>query len=111
MQRSLLKPKALPFDHIQPVPSRTLEPPVHTAILYASLSSPNFRDLHSYLLSLSSGPVPKIEYIMRHVPRDRNLSERNILSGYGVSLDLKKMDYLALDDRHSHGGKELNLLP
>jgi hypothetical protein len=42
---------------------------------------------------------------MRHIPpSDRGLSERNILSGYGVSLDLKKMDYLALDDRYSHGG-------
>lgn len=29
---------------------------------------------------------------------------KGYLSGYGVFLDLKKMDYLALDDRNSHGG-------
>jgi UDP-glucose:glycoprotein glucosyltransferase len=36
------------------------------------------------------------------------MSERNVLSGYGVFLDLKKMDYLALDDRHGQGGEQLN---
>jgi UDP-glucose:glycoprotein glucosyltransferase len=84
-----------------------MDPPFYSAIFYASLVSPNFRDLHSYLLSLSTGPNPRVEYIMRHIPpNDRDPAARNILSGYGVSLDLKKMDYLALDDRHSHGGKQ-----
>lgn len=31
-------------------------------------------------------------------------SSRNYLSGYGVALDLKKMDYLALDDRNANAG-------
>lgn len=83
-----------------------LEPPPLTAILYASLSSSNFRDLHTYLLSLSASPTPRVQYIMRHIPpRNQDVSEKNILSGYGVFLDLKKMDYLALDDRASHEGK------
>jgi len=29
--------------------------------------------------------------------------KKTYLSGYGVSLDVKKMDYLALDDRHQRG--------
>lgn len=35
---------------------------------------------------------------------------KGYLSGYGVFLDLKKMDYLALDDRNSHGGTYTPLL-
>lgn len=96
------RPKLLTFDHIYPSPSRALDAPPRTAILYASLSSPNFRELHSYLFSLADRPVPHVEYVFRHIPPDGlDASVRNFLSGYGVALDLKKMDYLALDDRLS----------
>lgn len=51
---------------------------------------------------------PKIQYVFRHVPPPK-LTEaapkREYLSGYGVGLDLKKMDYLALDDRRSGAGE------
>jgi len=101
------RPRILSFDHIYPPPSRTLERPPHTAIFYASLTSPNFRDLHTYLLFLAEQPEPHIEYVFRHIPSGiRNDSARTYLSGYGVSLDLKKMDYLALDDRHSNQGSD-----
>lgn len=100
------RPKTLPFDHILPSQQYMHETPTHTAILYASLSSPNFRELHDYLLAQSSAAAPRVEYVLRHIPPDdRDESERNYLSGYGVFLDLKKMDYLALDDRHSHAGE------
>ncbi|KAE9396725.1 glycosyltransferase family 24 protein [Gymnopus androsaceus JB14] len=95
------KPKILPFDHIYPPSGSKLETPPRTAILYASLSSSNFRELHSYLMRLANHPEPRIEYILRHVPPENlDASKRSYLSGYSVALDLKKMDYLALDDRH-----------
>ncbi|KAI3613174.1 glycoprotein glucosyltransferase [Moniliophthora roreri] len=94
------RPKILPFDHIYP-PSRAGRYPPRTAILYASLSSPNFRELHEYLYKLAKNTdgVPLVEYVLRHVPVKESNS-KTYLSGYNVALDLKKMDYLALDDRH-----------
>ncbi|KAJ7485860.1 glycosyltransferase family 24 protein [Mycena latifolia] len=94
------RPKLLPFDHVHPSPARTLSRPPRTAIFYASLGSPNFRELHSYLYALADKSTPSVEYVLRPVPEGSDASLFS-LSGYGVSLDLKKMDYLALDDRHA----------
>jgi len=42
-----------------------------------------------------------MEYVLRYVtPKERDHGKKATLSGYGVALDLKKTDYLALDDRH-----------
>ncbi|KAJ6586424.1 glycosyltransferase family 24 protein [Mycena vulgaris] len=98
---SFMRPKLLTFDHVYPSPARTLERPSRTAILYGSLTSPNFRELHSYLFALANKPSATIEYVLRPIPESNEPLERNFLSGYGVSLDLKKMDYLALDDRNA----------
>ena len=94
------RPKTLTFDHIFPSSKDLLERPPHTAILYGSLTSPNFRELLTELLVLTNRLDPHIEYVFRHIPSQAKT--RNYLSGYGVALDLKKMDYLALDDRNSH---------
>ncbi|KAJ7809887.1 hypothetical protein B0H14DRAFT_1493534 [Mycena olivaceomarginata] len=99
------RPKLLPFDHVHPSPARTLasDRPPRTAILYAaslSSSDSNFRALHAYLYALSDKPRPHVEYVLRPIPGGQN-ENNNFLSGYGVSLDLKKMDYLAVDDRHA----------
>jgi UDP-glucose:glycoprotein glucosyltransferase len=94
------RPHILPFDHVYP-PSKALRNPPRTAILYASLDSKNFRDLHSHLYNLATSKSPRIEYILRYVtPKERDFEKKATLSGYGVALDLKKTDYLALDDRH-----------
>ncbi|ELU41219.1 UDP-glucose:glycoprotein glucosyltransferase, putative [Rhizoctonia solani AG-1 IA] len=94
-----------PFDHVQE--STSGECTSH-AIFYASLSSPNFYDLYSHLRSKSE--TPGFCYILRYSPPKDTLitgeQSRNILSGYGVALDLKKMDYLALDDRGPRGKDE-----
>ncbi|EKM75357.1 hypothetical protein AGABI1DRAFT_46617 [Agaricus bisporus var. burnettii JB137-S8] len=95
------RPKILTFDHIHPSHSTTIDRPHRTAILYATLDSENFRGLHSYLYSEANKPEPRIQYVLRHVPPQGPRSKLNYLSGYGVSLDLKKMDYLAIDDRYS----------
>ncbi|KAI0628063.1 glycosyltransferase family 24 protein [Trametes polyzona] len=97
-------PQLLSFDHVLPDPARTPLAPPRTAILYASLESPNFRALHSYLYAAASAPSPRISYVFRPVPpANRDAAVRTHLSGYGVALDLKKMDYLSVDDRLQRG--------
>lgn len=97
-------PRLLAFDHVLPDPARVPSSPPHTAVLYASLESPNFHALHSYLYAAASAPTPRVAYVFRPVPpADRDLAVRTHLSGYGVALDLKKMDYLAVDDRLQGG--------
>ncbi|KAF5378749.1 hypothetical protein D9615_006978 [Tricholomella constricta] len=99
---NLVRPQLLTFDHVYPSSARTLQRPPRTAIFYASLSSANFRELHSYLLSLADKPHPHVEYVFRHIPpKARDDRFRNSLSGYGVALNLKKTDYLAIDDRNN----------
>jgi UDP-glucose:glycoprotein glucosyltransferase len=69
-------------------------------VLYGDLASSNFRALHSYLLGLASSPERRVSYIFRPAPpAQRDETDRSYLSGYGISLDLKKMEYLAVDDR------------
>ncbi len=105
------RPKLLTFDHIFPPPSAILERPPRTAILYASLTSSNFHELHLYLMKLTNRLDPHVEYVFRHIPPAVPSEARNFLSGYGVALDLKKMDYLALDDRNSNAEGEPSAVP
>ena len=101
------RPHILPFDHVYPL-GQTLKRPPRTAIFYASVDSTNFRDLHSHLYKLSTSDSPRIEYVLRYVtPKERDSEKKATLSGYGIALDLKKTDYLALDDRHL--GKKVSL--
>ncbi|EPQ50934.1 hypothetical protein GLOTRDRAFT_82068 [Gloeophyllum trabeum ATCC 11539] len=100
------KPKLLPFDHVYPPLSHLRDRPPHTAILYGSPDTRNFRELHEYLLSLANESTPRVEYVFRHKPpcnKPAEGNEQSYLSGYGVAMDLKKMDYLALDDRRAAG--------
>lgn len=53
-------------------------------------------------MKLTNRLDPHVEYVFRHIPTAVPSEVRNFLSGYGVALDLKKMDYLALDDRNAN---------
>lgn len=104
--RNHSRPKLLAFDHIHPPPSRTLVRPGRTAILYTSLDGHawNLKELHDTLYSNNG-----VEYVVRYIPPRRDAEDigegqtwmKSYLTGYGVALDLKKTDYLVLDDRHS----------
>ncbi|KAF9530297.1 UDP-glucose:glycoprotein glucosyltransferase-domain-containing protein [Crepidotus variabilis] len=98
------RPNILSFDHVYPPRDHILERPPRTAVFYALLTSANFRELHTYLLKLTNRLDTHVEYVFRHVPPKTASSSRNTLSGYGVSLDLKKTDYLAVDDRNQGTG-------
>ena len=94
------KPKRLPLDHVRRF-SSSPEEPRYTAIHFADPTAPSFHSLHRTLLSLE----PKVEYVLRWAQGTTEHEKGQLsshLSGYGVSLDLKKMDYLVLDDRNQH---------
>jgi hypothetical protein len=89
-------------------PRSTRARPLCTAILYGDrLAAPAFRTLHSYLLGLAAAPAPRVEHVFRPAPLPRGAPEaaRSFLSGYGVALDLKKMEYLAVDDLQARGSR------
>ena len=94
------KPRRLPLDHVHRI-SPSLEEPRYTAIHFADPTASSFHSLHEALLSLE----PKVEYVLRWAYGTTKHGKGELsshLSGYGVSLDLKKMDYLVLDDRNQH---------
>ena len=96
--------RLLPFDHIHPLPSSRLKAPSHIAVLYASFESDTFRPLHETLFASSSKAGAPVQYVIRPIPPSKPSTTRNYLSGYGVALDLKKTDYLSLDDRRASSG-------
>ncbi|KAH9037978.1 hypothetical protein EDB83DRAFT_2524557 [Lactarius deliciosus] len=84
------KPHTLTFDHIYPTPGQALSSPQRcTAVPYAP--SNLFRQLHSHLLRLSSGPTPRTQYVLRFIPPNGVVKGRGYLSGYGVTPVLKKL--------------------
>ncbi|KAM6503198.1 glycosyltransferase family 24 protein [Amanita muscaria] len=108
------RPQLLTFDHVHPVPSRSLTRSPRTAILYTSLDGhpSNLGELHNalYALSKSDKEDNSVEYVVRYTPplqggkesgNGEGEAKGSYLTGYGVALDLKKTDYMVLDDRHS----------
>ena len=90
---SLSSPR-LPFDHVWSE-SQAGQPRMRAYILYADVLHPSFNEFHSLLLSQRHS----ITYILRWRPAESFTSRPLYLSGYGASLDIKKSDYLAIDDR------------
>ncbi|GAA5943995.1 Kre5p [Sporobolomyces koalae] len=107
------RPPVYQFDHMSPVGENDHLPRV---VLYGSPVSPPFQSLFSFLYELSapkpvratataSGTVaphpPRLQFVLRWKPNQRRSLEpkKLVLSGYGAALDIKKSDYLAIDDR------------
>lgn len=83
------------FDHVYPASVATSN---LTVVLYGVLGTPALASWHSALLSALSTHPWGFRYVFRHVaPSDAALPTR--LEGFGVALDLKNMEYKALDDR------------
>lgn len=74
-------------------------------VLYAEPYSDNFRELFSALEQHASSQAANFTYTLRWRPAIRTESDKihpdqvQPLSGYGAILDLKKVDYLVIDDR------------
>ncbi|OLL24479.1 UDP-glucose:glycoprotein glucosyltransferase [Neolecta irregularis DAH-3] len=89
--------KLLRMDRIYP----TLNHEKPAVIYYADLTDPTFLDHHESLIALSR--QNKIRYVLRYKsPKIRSVRKVS-LSGYGVEMALKKMDYLVIDDREDGG--------
>jgi UDP-glucose:glycoprotein glucosyltransferase len=73
-----------------------------TAIVYGLIGTSEFDSFHSKLVPVAE--AGKITYILRHYPSDTSL--KTFLQGYGVSLDIKNMEYKTIDDSKKSNGEE-----
>ncbi|GAA6009058.1 hypothetical protein JCM11491_005730 [Sporobolomyces phaffii] len=112
---SSARPRIYAFDHVAPAGSN---PQLPRVVLYGSPTSPSFQQLFAFLYQLSTPkPVPvagsssgtaaphppRIQFVLRWKPSQQAIEQgtKLVLSGYGAALDIKKSDYLAIDDRLS----------
>lgn len=82
----------LPFDRI--MGDKQSKTP---AILYADLMSPSFRQFHKTVSQTAS--AGKTSYRVRYRPSLSIPGFPLAVSGYGIALDLKRTDYIVIDDR------------
>ncbi|KAA8909802.1 UDP-glucose:Glyco protein glucosyltransferase-domain-containing protein [Sphaerosporella brunnea] len=71
------------------------------AILYADIGAPEFQAHHKRLKRYAE--AGHISYRLRYRPPVEPSEKPVLLSGYGVSLALKKTDYMVMDDRDVEG--------
>ncbi|KAI1501524.1 UDP-glucose:glycoprotein glucosyltransferase [Biscogniauxia marginata] len=88
-----LQLRTLPFD-------RTLGNG-HEAILYADITKPGFGSFHRSLADMARRG--EISYRLRYRIDQRGEFEPLPVSGYGVELQLKRTDYIVIDDREAEG--------
>ncbi|KAF0693842.1 Aste57867_15229 [Aphanomyces stellatus] len=87
----------LPVDHVFPNAKRTGSAHV---IVYGTPTTPSFRAFHSTFLPLAT--AGDISYIVRHAPQDNTLPVA--VQGYGVTLNIKNMEYKTIDDSKDGSG-------
>ncbi|KAI4761782.1 UDP-glucose,glycoprotein glucosyltransferase [Aureobasidium sp. EXF-3400] len=91
----------LPFDRI--MGDKQSKTP---AILYADIMSPSFRPFHKTISqSAKSG---KTSYRLRYRPSLSTPGFPLAVSGYGIALDLKRTDYIVIDDRKADESDDTN---
>ncbi|CBX94261.1 hypothetical protein IAQ61_006372 [Plenodomus lingam] len=81
----------LPFDRILGNSSAL------PAILYADITAPRFKKWHETLSETAR--QGKTSYRIRHKPSSKAPQSPLIVNGYGVELQLKRTDYIVIDDR------------
>ncbi|KAF2244725.1 glycosyltransferase family 24 protein [Trematosphaeria pertusa] len=89
----------LPFDRILGNSSHALP-----SILYADITSPSFAKFHKTLSKTAE--EGKTSYRVRHKPSPNASKSPLIVNGYGVELQLKRTDYIVIDDRPAEQGEE-----
>eukprot|EP00041_Stephanoeca_diplocostata_P033270 m.1095789 g.1095789 ORF g.1095789 m.1095789 type:complete len:1625 (+) comp24304_c0_seq1:77-4951(+) len=80
------------IDHLHP--ASPLGKPV--VVLHGHISEPAFKEAHTQLVAAAT--AGKVQYLLRHHNVLTGNEQPLRLSGYGVELDVKKMDYVAKDD-------------
>ena len=89
--------KILPFDRVL---GSQEDPP---SILYADITHPLFSQFHSTISQTAR--EGKTSYRVRYRPSTQD-GKPLFLSGYGVELNLKRTDYIVIDDRSATEGKD-----
>ena len=85
-----------PFDHVHPKSSTTSG--AHVVVVYTTLGTAQAAQWHS--AAVTAGTNGPVQYVLRHtVPKDAASALALPLQGFGVGLDIKNMEYKALDDR------------
>ncbi|KAH7081876.1 UDP-glucose:glycoprotein glucosyltransferase-domain-containing protein [Paraphoma chrysanthemicola] len=87
----------LPFDRILGNSSAL------PAILYADITAPRFKKWHSTLSKTAK--EGKTSYRVRHKPSLHTPASPLVVNGYGVELQLKRTDYIVIDDRQKEEGQ------
>ncbi|BGP32069.1 killer toxin resistant protein [Rhodotorula toruloides] len=115
------RPRRYSFDHVSPHGDESHLP---RFVFWANPTSPSFQRLFTFLHSLSAPkavPVanpksltspltpaahaahhpPRLQFVLRWKPSSaaHRAQKKLVMSGYGAALDIKKSDYLAIDDR------------
>lgn len=93
-------------DHLLPPTNSDRLP---TLVLYGNPTSLSFASLFLALHALAAPPTgqAKIQLAVRWKPSASPLTaggDKLALSGYGALLDIKKVDYIAIDDRAAKTG-------
>ncbi len=86
-----------PFDHVHP--SSSLGDGVHTVVVYATLGTAQAAAFHRAAMAAVADAAVRVRYVLRHVVPSGADSTVLPLQGFGVGLDIKNMEYKALDDR------------
>ncbi|KAF2195512.1 glycosyltransferase family 24 protein [Zopfia rhizophila CBS 207.26] len=89
----------LPFDRILGDSSSTLP-----SILYADITSPAFAKFHNTISKTAR--EGKTSYRIRYKPSLNGSKLPLVVNGYGVELQLKRTDYIVIDDRPAEQGGE-----
>lgn len=83
-----------PFDHVH---EPTVGEATSALLVYVDILSPEFPELHQKLFQRKQ--AEQLRIILRWKPTEKDSGKKLILSGYGVGLDLKRVDYITIDDR------------
>jgi UDP-glucose:glycoprotein glucosyltransferase len=71
-------------------------------ILYADITAPRFKEWHQTLSKTAR--EGKTSYRVRHKPSLHAPASPLVVNGYGVELQLKRTDYIVIDDRQAEQG-------
>lgn len=84
------------FDHVIDTVGGSSGDSAPVVVLYGTIGESQWQQFHEELLELAEDG--QLRYVMRHAP-PRGSDEPTLLRGFGVLLDIKNMEYKALDDR------------
>lgn len=79
------------------------------AILYADITEPAFKKWHTTLSQTAT--EGKTSYRIRHKPSNKTTKAPLVVNGYGVELQLKRTDYIVIDDRQAEESKTIEQKP